>query len=64
MKKDCEHLYLDASDDRFCVDCGERLYYRIEGKSGVYLFTRDEMDKAIDRENTGVVGAILPEKNY
>lgn len=22
-EKDCEHLYRDASDKRFCVDCGK-----------------------------------------
>jgi hypothetical protein len=64
IEKICEHLYKDASDTNYCVDCGEKLYYRIEGKSGVYLFTHKELDRAIDRENKGVVGVILPEKNY
>jgi hypothetical protein len=64
MKKDCKHLYPDASDTNYCVDCGEKLFYRIEGKSGVYLFTNKELGRAIDRENKGVVGAILSENKY
>jgi len=24
-QKDCEHLYRDASDNRFCIDCGKQM---------------------------------------
>jgi hypothetical protein len=27
MKNNCEHLYKDASDKRYCVDCGKRIKY-------------------------------------
>jgi hypothetical protein len=26
-EKECEHLYRDASDSRYCVDCGKKLDY-------------------------------------
>ena len=39
-------------------------YYKIKGKCGVYLLTKGEIDKAIDRENRGVVGIIIDEKDY
>lgn len=29
----CEHLYKDASDKRFCVDCGKRIKYT-KGEKG------------------------------
>lgn len=39
-------------------------YYRVKGKFGVYLLTRQEMEYAIDRENDGVDGIILKESDY
>ena len=36
-------------------------YIRVRGKNGVYLFTREEFERATDRENEGVSGDIYEE---
>ena len=43
-------------------------YYRIRGQYGTYIFTQEEINKAIDRENNGKTLKknilILPEADY
>ena len=39
-------------------------YYRIKGKYGTYILTEKEMNKAIDRENSGIKEKIHKEKDY
>jgi hypothetical protein len=34
------------------------------GKHGTYIFTKKELERALDRENFGVKGEILPEGNF
>ena len=40
------------------------IYYRVMGEYGVYLLTEKEMDRALQRENAGVLGQILEESDY
>ena len=42
----------------------QQVYYRIRGRHGVYIFTKAELDRGLDRENEGASGEILPEKAY
>lgn len=37
-------------------------YYRIKSRTGVYILTAKEMDRALDRENNGVTGDVIGEK--
>jgi hypothetical protein len=39
-------------------------YIEIKGVNGVYIFTKEEIDRALDRENEGVVWEIIEEKDY
>lgn len=39
-------------------------YYRIFGKVGVYIFTKKEIAKALDRENGGIPFDIENEEFY
>jgi len=39
-------------------------YIRVKGISGTYLFTENELDRALDRENQGVIGDIEEEQDY
>jgi hypothetical protein len=41
-----------------------KFYYRIMGKHGIYIFTKKELERALDRENFGVKGEVLPEGNF
>jgi len=41
-----------------------KFYYRIMGKHGTYVFTKKELERALDRENFGVKGEVLPEGNF
>jgi hypothetical protein len=34
------------------------------GKHGTYVFTKKELERALDRENFGVKGEVLPEGNF
>jgi hypothetical protein len=36
-------------------------YIRVIGESGVYIFTKREIEKALDRENGGVNGRLYNE---
>jgi len=41
-----------------------KFYYRIMGQHGTYVFTRKELERALDRENFGVKGEVLSEGNF
>jgi hypothetical protein len=40
-----------------------RIYYRLKTKNAVYIFTRQEVLRALDRENMGVVGEVKEEND-
>lgn len=40
-----------------------REYFRLKTRIGVYIFTEKELKKALDRENKGVVGFVLEERD-
>ena len=39
-------------------------FIRVYGENGVYLFTEEELEQGLDRENEGVKGEIIEEKNF
>jgi len=41
----CEHLYRDASDKRFCVDCGKRITQTYGEMKAFTVNSKDLFDK-------------------
>lgn len=50
-QKDCEHLYKDASDERYCVDCGKNIEARLKYLRGEIIAERISYDEIAELQS-------------